>query len=66
MLKETPSVFVDNSEEGMERVMRFRGHYAFFCESTTITYYKHRNCSLIQVGDNLDTKEYGIGMPMSE
>lgn len=66
MVKQTPTVFVKNSEEGMQMVAQFKGDYAFFCESTSITYYTHRDCTLIEVGDKLDSKEYGIGMPMSE
>ncbi|KAG6450834.1 hypothetical protein O3G_MSEX006792 [Manduca sexta] len=36
--------------------------YAFFMESTSIEYYKERHCDLMQVGDLLDSKSYGIGM----
>lgn len=39
--------------------------YAFFMESSSIKYITHRECNLTQVGDLLDAKEYGIGMPMS-
>lgn len=31
-------------------------------ESTTIEYYKERNCDLLQIGGLLDSKSYGIGM----
>lgn len=40
--------------------------YAFFMESTTLEYYKERHCDLLQVGDLLDSKSYGIGMKKSK
>ncbi|CAH0752654.1 unnamed protein product [Diatraea saccharalis] len=58
-----PTVFVNNNEEGKDRVLRSKGKYAFFMESTAIEYYTHRNCELKMVGGNLDSKEYGIAMP---
>ncbi|XP_026748816.2 glutamate receptor ionotropic, kainate 3-like [Galleria mellonella] len=36
--------------------------YAFFMESTSIEYYKERHCDLVQFGELLDSKSYGIGM----
>ncbi|CAH2047187.1 unnamed protein product, partial [Iphiclides podalirius] len=36
--------------------------YAFFMESTSLEYYKERHCDLLQIGDLLDSKSYGIGM----
>lgn len=66
MLKAEPSVFVPNNDEGLEMVKRYNRKYAFFCETTTIKYYTHRDCNVTQLGGKLDSKEYGIGMPMSE
>lgn len=40
--------------------------YAFFMESAGIEYITHKNCNLTQVGGLLDSKEYGIGMPVSK
>ncbi|XP_047990259.1 glutamate receptor ionotropic, kainate 3-like [Leguminivora glycinivorella] len=37
-------------------------NYAFFMESPSIEYYKQRHCSLMQIGDLLDSKSYGIGI----
>lgn len=65
-MQNDPTVFVTNNEEGKNMVTRFKGKYAFFCETTVIKFYTHRDYSLFQVGEKLDTKEYGIGMPMSE
>jgi len=61
-----PSVFVSNNEEGVERVKKGKGMYAFFMESTSIQYQVERNCDLQQVGAPLDSKGYGIGLPVSE
>lgn len=61
-----PSVFVTTNEEGLDRVNRSNGKYAFFMESTAIDYSTKRNCKLRKVGANLDSKEYGIAMPKSK
>lgn len=66
MLKENPSVFVSSSEEGMNMVKNRKGGYAFFAETTVIEFYTHRDCNLTRIGGRLDTKEYGIAMPMRE
>lgn len=65
MIKAEPSVFVPNNDEGLEMVKRYNRKYAFFCETTTIKYYTHRDCNVTQLGGKLDSKEYGIGMPMN-
>ena len=57
----TPSVFVKSSNEGERRVMA--GKYAYLAESTTVEYRIARNCDLMQVGTQLDSKGYGIGLP---
>ena len=66
MTQTRPSVFVKNNEEGVERVKKGKGLYAFFMESTSIEYQVERNCDLQQVGALLDSKGYGIGLPVSE
>lgn len=57
----TPSVFVAGNKEGEGRVLN--GDYAYFAESSTIEYMVERNCDLMQVGQWLDSKGYGIGLP---
>ena len=57
-----PSVFVKTSQEGIERVLK--GDYAFLMESTMIDYTIQRNCALMPVGGLLDSKGYGIGVPI--
>lgn len=60
----TPSVFVAGNKEGEGRVLN--GDYAYFAESSTIEYMVERNCDLMQVGQWLDSKGYGIGLPQGE
>ncbi|XP_063292370.1 glutamate receptor ionotropic, kainate 4 [Pelobates fuscus] len=62
MHSKQPSVFVKSTEEGIARVLN--SNYAFLLESTMNEYYRQRNCNLTQVGGLLDTKGYGIGMPV--
>lgn len=61
-----PSVFVNSNEEGVERVAKSKGNYAFLMESTSIEYITQQNCNLTQVGGQLDSKGYGIAVPVSE
>ncbi|XP_028166877.1 glutamate receptor ionotropic, kainate 2-like [Ostrinia furnacalis] len=58
-----PTVFMDNNDEGKDRVLRSKGKYVFFMESTALEYFTARICELKMVGNNLDSKEYGIAMP---
>ena len=39
-----------------------QGNYAFLVESTTNEYFRQRDCTLMQVGDLLDAKSYGLGL----
>lgn len=59
-----PSVFVQGNEEGIARVKQ-SNNYAFLMESSTIDYITQRECNLTRIGGWLDSKAYGIGMPMS-
>ena len=61
-----PSVFTASNGEGVERVAKGKGSYAFLMESTSIEYVTERNCELTQVGGMLDTKSYGIATPPSK
>lgn len=61
-----PSVFTKNNQEGVERVLKGKKGYAFLMESTSIEYEVERNCELVQVGGLLDSKGYGIAMPVSK
>ena len=59
----TPSVFTSSNDEGRDRVLNGKGHYAYLMESTSLEYITERNCTLYQVGNLLDSKGYGIAMP---
>ncbi|KAM6936494.1 glutamate receptor ionotropic, kainate 5 isoform 2-T2 [Lycodopsis pacificus] len=62
MYSKQPSVFVKSTEEGIARVVNSK--YAFLMESTMNEYYRGLNCNLTKIGGLLDTKGYGIGMPL--
>ncbi|XP_061919895.1 glutamate receptor ionotropic, kainate 5 isoform X2 [Entelurus aequoreus] len=62
MYSKQPSVFVKSTEEGIARVVNSK--YAFLMESTMNEYHRGLNCNLTQIGGLLDTKGYGIGMPL--
>jgi hypothetical protein len=59
-------VFTKTNKEGVERVLREDGDYAFMMESTNVEYVIERQCQLTQIGGLLDSKGYGIGLPPSE
>lgn len=61
-----PSVFTKSNDEGRERVSKGKRLYAFLMESTSLEYIIERNCDLTQIGGLLDSKGYGIAMPVSE
>lgn len=61
-----PSVFTSSNSEGVERVLKSKRTYAFIMESTGIEYEVERHCELQQIGGLLDSKGYGIAMPMSK
>ncbi|KAJ8912942.1 hypothetical protein NQ315_017273 [Exocentrus adspersus] len=60
-----PSVFVQNNKDGVKKVQAPKENYAFLMESTQIEYEIETKCDLKQVGNWLDTKTYGIAMPMN-
>ncbi|KAF3839293.1 hypothetical protein F7725_018010 [Dissostichus mawsoni] len=62
MNSKQPSVFVKSTEEGIARVVNSK--YAFLMESTMNEYHRGLNCNLTKIGGLLDTKGYGIGMPL--
>jgi len=56
-----PNVFMKTTESGVERVRGSKGKYAFLMESTMNDYHNQRKpCNTMKVGDNLDSKGYGI------
>nr|VZI44601.1 unnamed protein product [Spirometra erinaceieuropaei] len=55
------NVMMNSTKDAIARVKR--GGYAYILESSVNEYYTQRNCELMQVGNNLDSKGYGIGFP---
>uniref|UniRef100_A0AAV2MKW9 Glutamate receptor, ionotropic, AMPA 1a n=1 Tax=Knipowitschia caucasica TaxID=637954 RepID=A0AAV2MKW9_KNICA len=59
-----PSVFVKTTDEGVMRVRKSKGKYAYLLESTMNEYIEQRKpCDTMKVGGNLDSKGYGIATP---
>jgi ionotropic glutamate receptor len=58
-----PSVYTSGNREGIERVLKQDGAYAFFMEGASIEYNVERECDLTQIGGLLDSKGYGIALP---
>uniref|UniRef100_A0A8C4NCY2 Uncharacterized protein n=1 Tax=Eptatretus burgeri TaxID=7764 RepID=A0A8C4NCY2_EPTBU len=59
-----PSVFTKKIPEGVARVRKSKGKYAFLLESTMNEYIEQRKpCDTMKVGGNLDSKGYGIATP---
>ncbi|KAL4659807.1 glutamate receptor 1-like isoform X2 [Arapaima gigas] len=58
------SVFVKTTEEGVMRVRKSKGKYAYLLESTMNEYIEQRKpCDTMKVGGNLDSKGYGVATP---
>ena len=59
-MQRRPSVFTANNREGIKRVLKSNGNYAYLMESASIEYTIERDCNLTQIGGLLDNKGYGI------
>ena len=57
---QSANTFVKTNSEGVERVLKEDGKYAFLMESNSIQYQIDGNCELTQIGGLLDSKGYGI------
>ncbi|XP_067946390.1 glutamate receptor ionotropic, kainate 2-like [Watersipora subatra] len=60
-MSQNPDVFVNKSQMGIAKVKG--GKYAYLMESTPLRYQVSKNCDLMEVGGELDSKGYGIGLP---
>jgi len=58
-----PSVYTSGNSEGIDRVQKGEGNYAFFIEGASLEYNVARKCDLTQIGGLLDSKGYGIALP---
>lgn len=55
-----PHVFMENKKDGIEKVRKSNGLYAYLMESASIKYTIERDCNLTKIGNPLDSKGYGI------
>ena len=59
-------VLVKTTAEGVEKVRTSKGTYAFLLESAMNNYHNQRKpCNTMKVGNNLDSKGYGIATPLN-
>ncbi|CAF1368008.1 unnamed protein product, partial [Adineta ricciae] len=64
-MQQSDDVFVSTNEEGINKVRKSRGRYAFLLESTKNEYINERApCDTMKIGINLDSKGYGIATPV--
>jgi glutamate receptor, ionotropic, invertebrate len=59
-------VLTDSNQKGVERIFKQKPNYAFLMESVPMEYQMNQNCSLRRVGELLDSKGYGIALPLSK
>ncbi|XP_017048956.1 glutamate receptor ionotropic, kainate 2 [Drosophila ficusphila] len=59
-----PSAFTTTNKEGVERVRKKQGDYAFLMETTSLTYNVERHCDLTQIGEQIGEKHYGLAVPL--
>ncbi|XP_064094425.1 glutamate receptor ionotropic, kainate 2-like [Macrobrachium nipponense] len=63
MESQTPTVYSTSNEEGVSKVLKGDGQYAYIMESPSIEFATERHCDLIQVGGLLNSRSYGIALP---
>lgn len=63
-MEANPTWFTADNAEGAKRVLA--GDYAFLMESIPMEYITIKNCALQRIGDLLDSKGYGIALPIGE
>lgn len=60
-----PELLVRSYEDGIHRVRTSNGNYALLIESPKNDYSNEQEpCDTMKIGQNLDTKGYGIGTPL--
>ena len=65
MQQHKDDVFVTSNREGIEKVRRSKGKFAFLLESTLNEYVNERQpCNTMRIGENIDAKGYGIATPL--
>jgi len=63
-MSEKPEVFTKDNKDGVNRVRRDDGNYAFLMESNTAKYVTERKCDLRTIGGLLNKADYGIGFQL--
>lgn len=64
-MQSRPEVFVRSYEEGIQRVRNSKGKYALLIESPKNDYINEREpCDTMKVGQNIDSKGFGVGTPL--
>ncbi|XP_011207794.2 glutamate receptor ionotropic, kainate 2 [Bactrocera dorsalis] len=64
MISFKPSAFTSSNKEGVDRVRKGNGSYAFLMETTTLSYNIERDCHLKQVGSQFSEKHYALAVPL--
>jgi hypothetical protein len=65
MQQNKDDVFVTSNREGIEKVRKSNGDFAFLLESTLNEYVNEREpCNTMRIGENIDAKGYGIATPL--
>ncbi|XP_067620607.1 glutamate receptor ionotropic, kainate 2 isoform X2 [Eurosta solidaginis] len=64
MISFAPSAFTSSNKEGVDRVRKGEGNYAFFMETTSMSYNIERSCDLKQVGSQIGEKHYALAVPL--
>ena len=65
MQQHKDDVFVQSNRDGIEKVRRSKGRFAFLLESTLNEYVNERlPCDTMRIGENIDAKGYGIATPL--
>ncbi len=61
-MKKCDECLPDSTDQGVEKVLKEQGQYAFLMESTSIEYHTERNHNLVKIGENLNSISYGIAI----
>ena len=65
MQQHRDDVFVSSNREGIDKVRRSKGKFAFLLESTMNEYVNEQlPCDTMRIGENIDAKGYGIATPL--
>ena len=60
-----PAVMVKTHVEGLKKLRKSKGQYAFLLESSVNEYLNEQQpCNTMKVGNNLDSKGYGVATPV--